>query len=39
MGVVALIGVPLFAKWRLSDAVAMEMPRAGESDLPVEEAT
>jgi MFS-type transporter involved in bile tolerance (Atg22 family) len=34
MGVVAFIGVPLFAKWRLSDAIAMEMPLAGESDLP-----
>lgn len=27
MGVVALIGVPLFAKWRLSDSVSMELPR------------
>jgi hypothetical protein len=26
MGIVALIGVPLFAKWRLSDSVAMTLP-------------
>lgn len=37
MGVVALIGVPLFAKWRLADAIAMDMPLAGESDLAPQE--
>jgi MFS-type transporter involved in bile tolerance (Atg22 family) len=37
MGIVALIGVPLFAKWRLSDAVAMEMPLPIDSDLAAKE--
>jgi MFS-type transporter involved in bile tolerance (Atg22 family) len=39
MGIVALVGVPLFAKWRLSDAVAMEMPLPMDRDLAAEDPT